>query len=485
MENASLLENEWTNCGNTERKETLGEINNVDMENGISGTPRVNNGIDQTLNSQEKCADIELIQNIPELPTGKDRYFFISYSSDDSDRVWSCVEELENRFNLSCVYGNRDFQPGKNIQENIREGMARSLKVLMFLTPNFHQSGWCTMEREYAFMCSVENRSNCIIPVKLEECEIPSALTPLTYVDATDPSCDIAAKIASALIQVGGQFESDGFLPREYSSSIKRYENGYSFSIFGEREPTCIPCRPARYKFKPSSELFKKMRTDNVQIPEHLLLQSFKLINSSSVMWSYDFLKRCNICCWWVLSIPFIFFTLGLVYQGKNLAAATRTRLTVEETEQLSSLETVLGFLFIMLPFVFLILICCIPHFCNRKQRDKSLQRKLWEKLGDKFISNSVMLIFSGRRNNRPRVLFMRYNFFQCRDYLKSIIVEKYPALEGTFAETYAVSCIKRYVSEILPVLADDFDSLPEAPYHRHNVKKGKICLCQHLEHIV
>jgi hypothetical protein len=150
--------------------------------------------------SQRSHVDLDIQHNLPELPTGKDKYFFVSYSSEDSDRVWSYVEDLENRFKLPCVYANRDFQPGKNTQECIKEGMARSFKVLLFLTPNFHQSDWCYHEKEYAFACSVEKRTNFIIPVKLEECEIPSALMPLTYVDATDPNSDVPAKIASALI---------------------------------------------------------------------------------------------------------------------------------------------------------------------------------------------------------------------------------------------------------------------------------------------
>jgi hypothetical protein len=68
-------------------------------------------------------------QKIPALPDGKDKYFFVSHSSEDSIQVLMCVEILETRFDLPCFYADRDFQPGKDISENIREGMNRSLKV--------------------------------------------------------------------------------------------------------------------------------------------------------------------------------------------------------------------------------------------------------------------------------------------------------------------------------------------------------------------
>lgn len=197
MEQISLLSSEqnWESYENTQNN----EIQNITIQYEGSSTSRIDDNI-VIGSSNETCADVELIQNIPNLTEGKDKYFFVSYSNGDAERVWSIIEQLETRFRLPCVYGERDFQPGKNIQESIKEGMARSLKVLLFITPNFHQSGWCMFEREYAFWRSIQNKNNCIIPVKLEDCEIPTALTPIKYVDATVPGVDVPAKIASALI---------------------------------------------------------------------------------------------------------------------------------------------------------------------------------------------------------------------------------------------------------------------------------------------
>jgi hypothetical protein len=137
------------------------------------------------------------------LPEGKSKYFFVSNSSEDNATVLSIIGELEERFKLSCIYADRDFQGGKDITANIREGMSQSLKVLLFLSPNFLQSGWCKYETDAAFITSMGCGYSCITPVLLEECEIPATLVTLTYIDATVPGIDVSAKIASALASAG------------------------------------------------------------------------------------------------------------------------------------------------------------------------------------------------------------------------------------------------------------------------------------------
>jgi hypothetical protein len=49
-------------------------------------------------------------------------------------------------------------------------------------------------------MLSIENGSSCVIPVVLEECELPTTLKTLTYIDATSPEVDVPLKIVEALL---------------------------------------------------------------------------------------------------------------------------------------------------------------------------------------------------------------------------------------------------------------------------------------------
>lgn len=71
------------------------------------------------------------------------------------------------------------------------------------------------------------------------------------------------------------------------------------------------------------------------------------------------------------------------------------------------------------------------------------------------------------------------------QEYLAGHIKMQHPEMPAEDSEVLAVSYMKDYLQGIYPKLADDFESLPEAPFTRHNVKKGKMCICQHLEQVI
>ena len=55
------------------------------------------------------------------------------------------------------------------------------------LSPAFISSSWCNKEMNQAIVMSLSIRKeNQVIPIMLEECEIPDQLTDLTYTDLTD-----------------------------------------------------------------------------------------------------------------------------------------------------------------------------------------------------------------------------------------------------------------------------------------------------------
>jgi hypothetical protein len=55
------------------------------------------------------------------------------------------------------------------------------------LSPAFISSSWCKKEMDQAIVMSLNIRNeNQVIPIMLEECEIPDQLTDLTYTDLND-----------------------------------------------------------------------------------------------------------------------------------------------------------------------------------------------------------------------------------------------------------------------------------------------------------
>lgn len=118
--------------------------------------------------------------------------FFVSHSHHDSDWVISkLVSDLESAFTeddivfKGCI-ADRDFKPGRFIFDNIEHSITRSYKVILVLTRHFVDSYWCQFETNQALINSIESRSDCVIPLLLEECEIPDRLQHITYADFTN-----------------------------------------------------------------------------------------------------------------------------------------------------------------------------------------------------------------------------------------------------------------------------------------------------------
>ncbi|CAC5365549.1 TLR13 [Mytilus coruscus] len=117
---------------------------------------------------------------------------FVSHSHKDAHWVLSrLVADLESAFTdddvvLRDCIADRDFEPGKFIFENIENSLIKSSKILLVITNNFVNSYWCQFETNQTLLESKESRKDCIIPLYLEECDIPDKLRHITYADFTN-----------------------------------------------------------------------------------------------------------------------------------------------------------------------------------------------------------------------------------------------------------------------------------------------------------
>jgi len=103
---------------------------------------------------------------------------------------------------IGCI-ADRDFHPGWSILENITEAITKSYKVILILTDHFIKSKWCEYEADQALIVrSLESKQNCVIPILLEQCEIPNKLKHLTYLDLTLDNNSLAElqKLKDALL---------------------------------------------------------------------------------------------------------------------------------------------------------------------------------------------------------------------------------------------------------------------------------------------
>lgn len=94
-------------------------------------------------NTQQRC-------RVAGLPPGKKYHLFISCSSQDMEEVNKICRDLENRFFFICMQHDRDFVIGKRLDENIQSEMAKSVKVLILMSPEYITSPWCMSEADEA-----------------------------------------------------------------------------------------------------------------------------------------------------------------------------------------------------------------------------------------------------------------------------------------------------------------------------------------------
>ncbi|XP_060575437.1 uncharacterized protein LOC132732930 [Ruditapes philippinarum] len=221
----------------------------------------------------------------------------------------------------------------------------------------------------------------------------------LTYIGATIPGLDVAAKIAASLWHPA---TDDGLFSLHIRAFNKQYENGYCFIIPAVRDNLCV-FRPAKYLFLIDDNLIEKLKENKVEVPENLLKTTVDLVNKDLIMCSYDYLYRCKNFVWGCFLLPLFALIIKIYEDAWVLNTATRGRKNEYSPDDFiySTMTSFPSFcLFIQ------IVICCLPTCCHRKKRDFSLQSKLWRKVGKECIENNALLLFTGRRNKKPSLSF-------------------------------------------------------------------------------
>ncbi|XP_046371636.2 toll-like receptor 3 [Haliotis rufescens] len=95
---------------------------------------------------------------------------FVAYSA--PDRPWvikTLLPVLEVKENLKLCVHDRDFEVGKLIVDNIVDAIETSRKIVIVLSNEFAQSGWCQFELNLIQRHVLENGQRLLVVVMLEE----------------------------------------------------------------------------------------------------------------------------------------------------------------------------------------------------------------------------------------------------------------------------------------------------------------------------
>lgn len=107
---------------------------------------------------------------------------FLSHSSVDKPKVISIALDLQKR-GISSWLDAFDILPGESIISKINDGLTECNFVLLFLSKNSVKSNWVKKEWESILWDEVNNDKIKIIPIKLDDCEIPKILQTKKYID--------------------------------------------------------------------------------------------------------------------------------------------------------------------------------------------------------------------------------------------------------------------------------------------------------------
>lgn len=107
---------------------------------------------------------------------------FISYSTKDSEFVTQLSTELvKNRIHVWL--DKWEMQPGDSLIDKIQSGLTESSFLLVVLSKNSVDSEWCKKEINSGLMRELKEKQVVIIPILLDDCDIPIFLKEKVYAD--------------------------------------------------------------------------------------------------------------------------------------------------------------------------------------------------------------------------------------------------------------------------------------------------------------
>lgn len=145
---------------------------------------------------------------------------FLSYSHEDSPYVAQIARKLAES-SYDVWFDQQEVQPGDSLVSKIERGLDAADFVVFFLSPASTRSKWARQELNVAIARQVSSeRSTIIIPVLLDDCEIPALLKDVLYLDLRGTTADAGASRLLAAIHA---HQLDRLAPR--ALGVSNYYN--------------------------------------------------------------------------------------------------------------------------------------------------------------------------------------------------------------------------------------------------------------------
>lgn len=148
---------------------------------------------------------------------------FLCHSSKDEEFVNEIKGGLEAH-GVKCWIYTEDMLPGETIITSLSEAIIRGDFVLAFISENALKSSWVMEELSQAKTKEVESAKDVIIPIKLDDSEMPSFLKPKFYADFTGSKNHIIE--FNKILKKIGVLEKRERLESDVIQRTRTYEDG-------------------------------------------------------------------------------------------------------------------------------------------------------------------------------------------------------------------------------------------------------------------
>lgn len=139
---------------------------------------------------------------LPAEPADRRTGIFVSHSSEDrelAERVATALKAL----NYNVWYADWAISPGDSIVRKISSALAQNDTLVILLSPRSVSSRWVQKELSVALMLQLKGQNVRIIPILIEDCDIPKEIHDIKYVDMSVDFQDGFVQLLKVLGQKG------------------------------------------------------------------------------------------------------------------------------------------------------------------------------------------------------------------------------------------------------------------------------------------